>query len=560
MPGEVASKSKSPNPKRQGDSPSGKGTDKGTDSQLGPPKKSAKKAAPEPEVAQSPPPKKQANATKIAFDSAVKDKDGQPTKTTKTMIEGFATPPPNKTKAAELESGKSTGKSESKPKRQERKEEEWIEKEDERIYVLPPVRPDVHKYTLIYCHYLCGHPTDYFEVKGFETPGLRVVLPKAPVYRSLHYGEGAKSSRTRIWYDYYYDPKDPNEDPKEGADAEELDEESEDEGEGEEEGGDEDAEEEEEEEDAADAGDAEDGGEEKGNRLQGFQDWLDGEKKKKGGNKFQEFLKTIKADTHPEIEIPKEAQVTKTVNRIIALIHKEAAVLGGDYSRIYLGGWSQGATVALLTAIHKDCPSLGGLLSITGTLHVPRVEAALQQPVKTTPFRLYAGVKDDTYPLMKLKPMIEKLRAVGYNIELREKDMGHNLNGRVGGKASDIEERWMGHYIDDIFQESTIGSLLKTPSAPVTLDEKDYEAAVKVAYGLLFDKKTPHRRKAEIMKHSITEDPVAEIHRRVGGLSAEELALVAKLLGAASCSRWELGCFLATPTATGIARIRAAVA
>jgi len=311
-----------------------------------------------------------------------------------------------------------------------------------------------------------------------------------------------------------------------------------------------------------DAGEEEENGDAKGGRLQGFQDWLDGEKKKK----FSEFIKTISTDTHPEIEIPKEAQVKKSIDRILALIHKEAAVLGGDYSRIYLGGWSQGATVALNTAIHKDCPSLGGILSITGTFHVPRVEAAIQQPVKTTPFCMYVGVKDDTYPLMLLHPMVEKLRAVGFKIDLREKDMGHNLNGRVGGKASLIEERWIKHYIETIYQESSLGSFLKMPSAldekaakkkaAETLDEKDYEAAMNVVYGLLFTKKKPHNRKYEIMNYSVTEDPMADMHRRVAGLSTDEFNLVAKLLGVASCTPWDLSRFLATPTTSGIAGIR----
>merc|ERR1719191_2041720 len=118
----------------------------------------------------------------------------------------------------------------------------------------------------------------------------------------------------------------------------------------------------------------------------------------------------------------------------------------------------------------------------------------------------------------------------------------------------------MNQYIEDMYQESSLGSFLRTPSAPLTLDEKDYEAAVKVVYGLLFDKKAPHNRKAEIMKYSITEDPMADMHRRVAGLSTDKLKLVVKLFGAASCTRWNLSHFLATPTATGIAGIRAAVA
>merc|ERR1719235_544204 len=216
--------------------------------------------------------------------------------------------------------------------------------------------------------------------------------------------------------------------------------------------------------------------------------------------KFSEFIKTIPADAHPEINIPKEAQVTKSINRILALIHKEAKALGGDYSRIHLGGWSQGATVALCAAIHKECPSLGGTLATTGTFHRPRVAEAVKEPVKTTPFVLYVGVKDDTYPVMLLNPMVENLRSVGYQIELREKNMDHNLNGNIG-PAYKVEERWMKQYIEAMYQDSSLGALMKANSAATPLDAKDQEAAVKVIYGLLFGTKLPHNRKAEIMKY-----------------------------------------------------------
>ena len=32
------------------------------------------------------------------------------------------------------------------------------------------------------------------------------------------------------------------------------------------------------------------------------------------------------------------------------------------FKHIFLGGWSQGATLVKSVAIHPDCPSLGGLL------------------------------------------------------------------------------------------------------------------------------------------------------------------------------------------------------
>ena len=110
----------------------------------------------------------------------------------------------------------------TKTRRRKRKEGDWTYKEDERVYILEPHRPDVHKFTLVYLHYASGHPKEYFTVDGFQTPGLRVVLPKAPVYESMHYGDGTNTCKSRVWYDYYLDPKDPNEDPSQGADAEEL--------------------------------------------------------------------------------------------------------------------------------------------------------------------------------------------------------------------------------------------------------------------------------------------------------------------------------------------------
>merc|ERR1719217_907256 len=101
--------------------------------------------------------------------------------------------------------------------------------------------------------------------------------------------------------------------------------------------------------------------------------------------KFPEFIKTVSPDDYPEYKtIPKEAQVKKAIDRVLALIHKEAEALGGDYSRIFLGGWSQGATLVKSVAIHPDCPSLGGILSICGTFQTEWVDAALKMPVKST--------------------------------------------------------------------------------------------------------------------------------------------------------------------------------
>jgi predicted esterase len=468
------------------------------------------------------------------------------------------TPKPEVAKASKDSASRDTGRtvrSESKPRklapeteppakkprttrRRKRKEADWDYDPEDQIYTLEPQRKDVHKYTWVYLHYLCGHPKEYFTVEGFQTPGLKVVLPKAPVLRSLHYGEGVKTSKSRLWYDYYHDPdKQQEEDPKEGADAEELEYDTDEEKEQRKESGIEEEEEEEEEEgETAEPGDAEEAPEKP--------------------QKFSEYIKTIPEDAHPEINIPKEAQVAKSIDRIVKLIHKEAAVLGGDYSRIFLGGWSQGAAVALCAAVHKDCPSLGGVLAITGTFHRQRVEDALKEPLKTTPFVLYVGIKDDTYPVKLLMQMVEKLRAVGYSIELREKNMDHNLNGNLG-PASSVEERWMKQYIEMMYQDSSLGALMKANSTAAPLDAKDNEAAVKVVYGLLFGNKVPHNRKAEIMKYTIWEDAATSMENRVKKLSAEDLRLVARFFGADNCEKEDLARLLVTPTISAMAAIRA---
>jgi predicted esterase len=480
----------------------------------------------------SPSPKKRPNdSAKAVKDSAVKD-TGRSARVSETVRKPAKEEP--------------VARKPKTTRRRKRKEGDWTYNEEDKCYILEPQRQDVHKFTWIYLHYLCGHPKEYFTVDGFQTPGLRVVLPKAPVLRSLHYGEGVTTSKSRLWYDYYHDPQDPNEDPSQGADAEELELDSDEEKEEEKKRGKESGIQEKEDEEEEEDDDEGDGDKEPG----------DAEAAEPVPTKFSDWIKTLSPDSHPEINIPKEAQVKKSIDRVLALIHKEAAVLGGDYSRVFLGGWSQGAAVALCAAIHKDCPSLGGVLSTTGTFHVNRVEEALKEPVKTTPFVLYVGVKDDTYPVMLLNPMVERLRAVGYQIEMREKNMDHNLNGNIG-PACKVEERWMKQYIEALYQDSSLGALMKAASAVAPLDAKESEAAVKVVYSLLFGNKTPHNRRAEIMKYSCTEDKMSDMHNKVNKLSEDDFTLVARFFGAESCTAPDLARLLATPTATLMAALRA---
>jgi len=418
-----------------------------------------------------------------------------------------------------------------KPRRRNLKEDDWTYNDDARVYVIDPPEADVHKYTLVYLHQASGHPNDYFTFDTLNTPGLRVVLPKAPVFGSFYHGQLKKepvpSSRWRLWYDYYHDPKDPNEDPSQGADAEELELDSEEEWE-------------------VEAERKRAAGMDPGKKPRAYHG--------KAPPKFSEFIKTVSPDSHSEIQIPKEAQVKKTIDRILAIIHAEAAVLGGDYSRIFIGGYSQGGTSVLHAAIHEDCPSLGGVFTCCSTLHVERVTAALAAPVKSTPFVLYAGAKDDIYPVMLLRPTVERLQAAGYQVDFREKNMDHCCNGNVG-PADEVEERLLKQWIEANYQASSLGALMAARSEAAPLDAKGQEAAAKLLYSLLFGTKQPHNRRAEIMKHSCWCGAVSVLNKRVNKLSADDLAIVARFFGAESCAAPDLARFLAAPTGAGLAAL-----
>ena len=192
-----------------------------------------------------------------------------------------------------------------------------------------------HSDTLIYFHYLCGHPKAYFCVKGWNDQRLKVVMPLAPVRKSLYYGqdyceredyENNKTlKRVRVWSDFYK-TRSPwhifDEDQDHGATAEcfDLDTDEEEEFKTKKKGRPnfdvedfhnlclDDVEENDEEED----GDIDEEG--------------DGEDPPPD---YEAELAEILDTDHPELEIPKEAQVQSCIDLAVDLILAEAEEL--DY-------------------------------------------------------------------------------------------------------------------------------------------------------------------------------------------------------------------------------------
>merc|ERR1719258_515268 len=104
----------------------------------------------------------------------------------------------------------------------------------------------------------------------------------------------------------------------------------------------------------------------------------------------------------------------------------------------------------------------------------------------------------------------------------------------------------MRQYIEALYQDSSLGALMKAGTSVAPLDAKNLEAALKVVYSVLFGNKTPHNRRAEIMKYSCWEGDYKDVEKAVKKLSDDDLSLVARFFGAeSSCAREDLTRLLA---------------
>eukprot|EP00967_Tisochrysis_lutea_P058268 scaffold74050_cov37-Tisochrysis_lutea.AAC.11 len=109
-----------------------------------------------------------------------------------------------------------------------------------------------------------------------------------------------------------------------------------------------------------------------------------------------------------------------------ALAAAEAAALGGDYSRVFVGGYSQGGTVAAHAAVTEGAPRLAGVLlsrSVLMAQTIPSLTAAEGSP---TPFFAFRSGRDNVYPIDVQCRSQERLVAGGWTLAALEcSDLNH---------------------------------------------------------------------------------------------------------------------------------------
>jgi predicted esterase len=108
-----------------------------------------------------------------------------------------------------------------------------------------------------------------------------------------------------------------------------------------------------------------------------------------------------------------QSDVIKNSERINKVLESEVKLLNGDYNKVFIGGFSQGACMALHVALTNK-NKMGGLLILSGLLFTFTAEELvnIQEPIRNTPIFIGHGSYDEVIPepLAKYtyKPLFEK--------------------------------------------------------------------------------------------------------------------------------------------------------
>jgi predicted esterase len=122
--------------------------------------------------------------------------------------------------------------------------------------------------------------------------------------------------------------------------------------------------------------------------------------------------------------------ITRSVKRIVRLIHKEIQDQGGNSRRIFLGGWSLGVTIAITAFLRlpETFGPLGGVFCSSGSFCavVDWTDVAVEMK-KRTPIVFYHGEEDTLFERWYAQHTYKRLMKEGelkYKF-IAERDLGH---------------------------------------------------------------------------------------------------------------------------------------
>ncbi|MDL2058551.1 molybdopterin adenylyltransferase [Mesosutterella sp. AGMB02718] len=125
-----------------------------------------------------------------------------------------------------------------------------------------------------------------------------------------------------------------------------------------------------------------------------------------------------------------EPRIRQACGRITRLVD-EIAARGMPRQRIFLAGFSQGASMALFTGARQEL-ALGGVIALSGYLPLAEsLTAEIRSGGRATPFFIGHGAYDEIVPLPFAEHSARLLAQLGVNVTWREYEAEHDFGGEA---------------------------------------------------------------------------------------------------------------------------------
>jgi len=152
-------------------------------------------------------------------------------------------------------------------------------------------------------------------------------------------------------------------------------------------------------------------------------------------------------------------QLAVQTTRLHGILEREAAYLGGDCSKLVLGGSHQGGTVAVHAAMSFRAP-LGALICLRSVPLPPSITAVPATSGEETREKMnvfvFAAQNDALHPVEKTRQCFAPLVSAGYPVEVHvEQDLTH-------GAESLNEQRFVAYWVARTCLGPAAGDMLKS--------------------------------------------------------------------------------------------------
>ena len=118
--------------------------------------------------------------------------------------------------------------------------------------------------------------------------------------------------------------------------------------------------------------------------------------------------------------------INNAKNMINKFLDELCRLYGNDDTKLVLGGFSQGAMMALEVGLTRS-DIICGIISCSGWMHTSQLDIGDRSNNQQAIF-IGHGALDDIVPIQKSIETMKKLSSVGYSTQFREYDIAHEIS------------------------------------------------------------------------------------------------------------------------------------